>query len=366
MHTPVQSRLATTGKRRRVRALVHRIRALRHHGRAVVREFRGPIIGFLAVTMVGGFFYGELYRFARGVEIPLIDRPYLMVQLMLIETPEPVPPEWYLVAFWYALPVVFVVLVGLGAADFTDLFFNRDENRDAWGEALAMTYRNHAIVFGAGHVGLRVVRDLVDMGLEVVVIDHAPGESVREVLDRLGVPVVMGDGRLSQTQEKAGLAEAEAFVACTGNDQVNLEAVMKARDTNPHTRIVVRLWDRSLAGQLERFMNVQSVLSAADLSAPAFAGAAVGIEITQTVEVDGVEYSTIRLCVERGSFLEGGGVGELERANEMEIVLLARDGTATVDPAPDQVVREGDDLVIFARHSRILEVVSRNRRRKSA
>ena len=60
--------------------------------------------------MGGGFLYGELYRIIRGEFIPLVDRPYIMLQLMLLEAPEAVPGELPLVAFWYLLPVVFIAI----------------------------------------------------------------------------------------------------------------------------------------------------------------------------------------------------------------------------------------------------------------
>lgn len=328
---------------------------------ALLREFRGPIGGFAAATIVGGAIYGELYRLTRGVTIPWIDRPYVMLQLMLIEAPETVPPEWQLAAFWYAMPVIFIVLVGLGAADFIDLFFNRDQHRDRWGEALAMTHRHHAIVLGAGHVGLRVVRDLRDVGLAVVVIDHEPDDDVEARLDELGVPVVQADGRRPATLERAGLPHADVFIACTGDDRTNLEAVMQVKELRSDVRVVARVWDRTIGDQMRRFGMVDTVMSAADLSAPAFAGAALGIEITQTLEVAGDEYSTIRFTVAEGSFLTDREVGALENENGMELVLLCRHGHVTVDPEPDERVRAGDDVVIFARHDRILDVVARNR-----
>ena len=67
--------------------------------------------------MVGGLIYGEVYEAIRGGTMPLIDRPYIILQLMILEAPEPVPPEGALVAFWYIMPVGFVLMVGLGAAD---------------------------------------------------------------------------------------------------------------------------------------------------------------------------------------------------------------------------------------------------------
>ncbi len=331
------------------------------HAAALFREFRGPIGGFAAATVIGGSVYGELYRLARDVTIPWIDRPYVMLQLMLIEAPEAVPPEWYLAAFWYAMPVVFIVLVGLGAADFIDLFFNRDQHRNRWGEALAMTHRHHAIVLGAGHVGLRVVRDLRDVGLPVIVIDREPDDEVEELLHEIGVPLVKGDGRRPVTLERAGLAHADVFVACTGDDRANLETVMQVKELRADLRIVARVWDRTIGDQMRRFGMVDTVMSAADLAAPAFAGAALGIDITQTLEIAGVEYSTIRLAVAEGSFLADREVGALESENGMELVLVCRHGHVTVDPEADERVRAGDDVVIFARHDRILEVVARNR-----
>ena len=359
MPTGVESRLATP---RRRSPLVGRIRAAITHVSALLREFRVPIVGFTVCTIGGGMLYGVLYQAIRGEYIPLVDRPYLMLQLMLLEAPEAVPPELPLVAFFYLMPVLFIVLVGLGAADFLDLFFNREDNRDRWGEAIAMTYKHHAIVLGAGHVGLRVVRDLHDMGMDVAVIDSSPGEAAREALDTWGVPCVMGDVLLTSTLDQAGLGQADVFVACTGNDRLNLEVVMKVRSKNEKVRIIARVWDRSIGDRMERFGLVDTVMSAADLSAPAFAGAALGIEITQTIRIAGQEYSTVRLGVPAGSFLAGGKVGVLEDENDMEVVLVQDGDKVLIDPERDVPIAAGNHVVIFARHDRVLEVVSRNRK----
>ncbi|HSM06034.1 MAG TPA: NAD-binding protein, partial [Longimicrobiales bacterium] len=209
--------------------------------------------------------------------------------------------------------------------------------------------------------GLRVVRDLHDMGLDVAVIDSSPDEAARETLERLSVPTILGDARSSATLSHAGIEHADVFVVCTGNDRVNLEVAMKVREIRSDIRIVARIWDPGVGRRMEQFGMVDSVLSAADLSAPAFAGAALGIEITQTLQVRGVEYSTVRLRVAPGSFLDGAEVGALETREDLEIVLVSSGETVAVDPDPDATVRAGDDVVIFARHDRVLEVVTRNR-----
>lgn len=357
------TRVVLPSGRRRATRLARAIRATWRDSSALWREFRVPITVFLLVTLVGGWLYGELYYIARGREIALIDRPYIMLQLMILETPEDAPPEWYLILFWYLLPPIAALIIGRGALDFARLFFNRGERRAAWEEAVASTYRNHVIILGVGHVGLRVARTLSDMGFEVVGIDIKTKPEVEAELSKLGIPLIIEDGRSPVTLEKAGLRYAEAFIACTANDHTNLEAIMRARDLNPNIRIVARMWDDQFSTQLKRFMDVQAVLSASDLAAPAFAGSAVGVEITQTVRVNGMDYSLIRLTVAPGAFMDGATVGTLQTDNQMDIVLHGRDGSTEVQPSRDTIVQAGDTLVIFARHDQILNVVNRNRKR---
>lgn len=353
------------GQSRRPRHRLRFLRAIWHDSMALWREFRRPIVVFVLVTLLGGYLYGELYFLARGEVIALIDRPYIMLQLMILETPESAPEEWYLVAFWYILPIIFVFIVGNGVVDFVRLFFNRDERRSAWREALASTYRNHIIVFGAGHVGLRVVRTLYSMGIDVVVIDNDPDLGVDEALREMNVPLINADGRLNSTLEKASIQYAEAFIACTGNDHVNLEAIMKVRELNSHIHLVARVWDDHFGRQIERIIQDVRPISSSNLSAPVFAASALGVELTQTLRVGKIDYSMVRMSVNAGSFMIGQSVGDLQKQNDMDIVLHCVNDQVEVQPSRTTILQEGDTVVIFAQHDRILDVVARNRRQNN-
>ncbi|HRF96686.1 MAG TPA: NAD-binding protein, partial [Aggregatilineales bacterium] len=194
-------------KRRHIRRY---IRAAWRDYLALWREFNRPIIIFLLFTCVGGFVYGELHALSYPTErLPLIDRPYAMIQMMILESPPlTLPREPHLIIFWYLMPVVLVYVVGRGASDFVRLFLNRDERRDAWRVALASTIKNHVIVFGAGHVGIRVVHELDRMGYDVVVIDNDPDPGLEDFLHELRIPLIIADGRVASTLEKANLDNA--------------------------------------------------------------------------------------------------------------------------------------------------------------
>jgi len=349
--------------RRRITRMTRIMRAVWHDTSALLREFRLPILALLIATLGGGWLYGELHFLARGERISFADLPYDMIQLMSLQgIPEEQPPEEpYLIIFWYLLPLVGIYVVGRGAVDFGRLFFDRSGRRNAWEEAVASTYRNHVIVIGVGHVGLRIVRQLVSMGFEVAAIDVNLSTEKDQELSMLSVPLVIGDGRLPVTMEKAGLRFARALIIATSDDHVNLEMTMRARDLNPDVRIIVRMWDSTFARQLNRFMGVEAVLSASDLAAPAFAGAAVGIEVTQTIKVHGVDYSMIRLQVEPDSFMHDETIAKLQNEHDLDIVLHARDGDALVHPEGNIRVISGDTLVLFARHSQIIDLVARER-----
>ncbi len=361
----IRHELVLPHARRRSGRLIRILRVIWHDTSALIREFRVPIMVFLIATFGGGWLYGELYAAIHGERIPFIELPYDMVQLMTLQgIPEvPVPPEPPLLIFWYVMPLIGLFVVGRGVVDFVQTFFNRGERRRAWEEAVAATYRQHVIVLGVGHVGLRVVRTLAEMNFEIVAIDQKASREIEDELSRMGVPVISEDGRSVETLVKAGLPYAESLVVCTSNDQLNLEVTLRARDMNPNLRIVVRSWDAKFAEQLKKYLGVEAVLSASDLAAPAFAGAAVGVEIAQSFTMHGVIYSMIRLKVAQGSFLSGKTIDNIQNQQKMDIVLHSRNETPEVHPAGDIVVQPGDTLVIFAPHSKIVDIASRNRQR---
>lgn len=337
-------------------------RAIWHDSQALITEFRRPLAVFLFSIFVGGYLYMHLNNtLSDNKPLAFVDMPYIMLALMVLEASIEVPNEAYLIIFWYIQPLLAVYIVGRGAADFVRLFFNRDERRDAWEAAVASTYRKHIIIIGVGHVGMRIIRTLTQMGFEVVAIDLNVSKELDDDLREIGTPCVIGDARNDHILEKAGIRHATAVIIATSDDHINLEVTMRIRDMKPDIRLVTRMWDHRLAQQIERFFNAE-VLSASDLAAPAFAGAAVGAEITQNIHIAGNEYSMIRLVVRKDSFMDGLSVDVIQEDEHVDIVLLHRgeNGLPDVHPKGSEIVHHGDTIVLFAQHQKITEIVARN------
>ena len=58
---------------------------------------------------------------------------------------------------------------------------------------MAQTYRNHVVLVGVGHVGLRITRTLAQMGFEIVVVDSSLDKNASDELEILDIPAVIDD-----------------------------------------------------------------------------------------------------------------------------------------------------------------------------
>ncbi|HKV13353.1 MAG TPA: NAD(P)-binding protein [Thermoanaerobaculia bacterium] len=132
----------------------------------------------------------------------------------------------------------------------------------------------HVVVVGIGHVGFRVVEELVALGVPVVAVDADPDGFFLSTV-RAQAPLVSGDARLDDTLLRAGLPHARAVVAATGDDSVNLGIGLAARRVNPDIRTVVRLFDEEFARKVEQALGVDAALGSSRIAAPTFVAAAL-------------------------------------------------------------------------------------------
>ena len=86
-------------------------------------------------------------------------------------------------------------------------------------ERAATIRQVRVIIAGGGEIGFALAQALSEHN-EVFVVDHAP-----DVADRFGsldVQFLLGTGTSADVLERAGIARAQALIACTGLDEVNI------------------------------------------------------------------------------------------------------------------------------------------------
>lgn len=132
------------------------------------------------------------------------------------------------------------------------------------------------IVCGLGHIGYRAATLLARLGVEVAVVCRPTRDEWIRAVEAAGGLVIVGDARDPALLAKAGLATCDAVIAATDSDVVNLEVALDARRARADVAIVVRMFDATLAEEVEHALSVRRALSVSSLAAPAFAGAAIG------------------------------------------------------------------------------------------
>ncbi|MEC4893053.1 MAG: NAD-binding protein [Oscillatoria sp. PMC 1051.18] len=143
-------------------------------------------------------------------------------------------------------------------------------------DAARIPNRNHYVVCGLGGVGMEIVQQLVNQGREVVVIESDPNNRFIHSARSLCVPVIIEDASLLSSLQAANLPKAEALLAVTSNDMVNVEIALCARAIVPKLPVIVRNQDAQFSSAAQEVFEFETVLCPTEIAAPSFAAAALG------------------------------------------------------------------------------------------
>ncbi len=143
-------------------------------------------------------------------------------------------------------------------------------------DAARVPARNHYIVCGLGGVGVQIVNHLHSHGHEVVVIERDLNNRFLNIVRSQSIPVIQGDASLSAMLTAANINRAEALLAVTSDDTVNLEIALSAKNLVPKLPVVVRNQDPHFSRMVQQVFEFEAVLCPAELATPSFAAAALG------------------------------------------------------------------------------------------
>jgi Trk K+ transport system NAD-binding subunit len=220
-------------------------------------------------------------------------------------------------------------------------------------------HEDHIVVVGLGNVGTRVLRQLVDLGLQVVAIDRKADARGAKAAEQLGVPFIVGDAAREETLRAASIATSKALVVVSTDDVTNLQAALNARAVRPDLRVVLRLFDDDFARRVQTSFNITISRSVSRLAAPAFAAAMLDRDVLATIPVDrhALLVAAVQVCA--GSPLDGAVLSRADRPLSVRVIGLAAAGAEWVDWAPDprRVLATGDRITVVARRAGLRALV---------
>lgn len=208
------------------------------------------------------------------------------------------------------------------------------------------------VVVGAGQVGYFLCERLSLEGHEVTLLDRDPAR-VNAFQDRLNVLVIEGNGASAECMERGGIKDADAIMAVTDQDEVNILACLLAREYGVRKRIArvksIEYLSRGAVLSKEK-LGIDLMINPEDAVADELANLA-GREGTFDVAefADGqIQFLGYRITPQ--SPLNGltlRELGELRGMYRFVVAAITRHGE-TIIPRGDDAIQVGDSIFVFA------------------
>jgi Trk K+ transport system NAD-binding subunit len=208
------------------------------------------------------------------------------------------------------------------------------------------------IVVGGDTLALSTARELCVLQAQRVTVLWQADAEFAQAVAAAGASLVVGRPESSEALERAGVRSAATILALSRDDQLNLQAALRARDANPRIRIVLRQFNRTLAHKIEQNLANCSVLSLAWHSAATYAAAALDplcLRGLQFPDPDGpLTGFAVRSAAE--SRLAGHAVREAERMLGARVVAI--DDDTAFDR--DRMIGRNARLVVFGEIAQLI------------
>ena len=132
--------------------------------------------------------------------------------------------------------------------------------------------KDHVILVGAGHIGLRTAEQLISTQTPLVVVENDnTGRFSPEIKRKIAV--VDGDARSVDTLRRVNVQTAKAIVVVSEDDVWNLSVGLSAQSSSSSIKSIVRVFDADLGGRLQSKLSVTKILSVSSVAAPYFVAA---------------------------------------------------------------------------------------------
>ena len=200
------------------------------------------------------------------------------------------------------------------------------------------------VIIGAGRVGLRTARVLMEEGHDVTIIEEDQRKAKRARDE--GLDVIEGDGSREDVLEQADLASADAVGALTGDMNANFAACMTAKHHG--CRTILRIDEDYREDIYRKFADdVDEVVYPERLGAIGAKNALLGGNIRAIADI-AQNLQVVELTITENSPMEGYSISELELPADSRLLAFGKKDAPMGIPLSDDSLEAGDRIAVLA------------------
>jgi voltage-gated potassium channel len=217
--------------------------------------------------------------------------------------------------------------------------------------------KDHFIVCGTGRIGSMIATELQQQDVPFVVIERDP-ERVHRAIER-GWLAVEADASHEDVLARVGIHRARGLIAAVGTDAENVYAVLTARGMRQDLFIIARVESDDAEHKLKR-AGADRVISPYQIGATHIVQTALRPAVVDFVQLatssEHLELSMEQVHVPGQSSLAGTSLLEAGIRQKYGVIIVAikrAGGAMEFNPAPESVIRAGDELVVLGQLSSV-------------
>ena len=204
----------------------------------------------------------------------------------------------------------------------------------------------YIIIVGGGDLGYYLAQILLNEEHDVVIIEKNE-ERCEKLAGELDLVVTKGDGTETKTLEKAGIKEADALVALTGQDETNMVISLLAKELgakNVATRIGKIEYDESVLKKL----GIDIVIHPEAAAAGYISELITKPEVLDLAFISRGQAEIMELEITEKSKILGKKIKDIEHPSGSAIVAVYENDNLII-PDKDSEINVGSKILILAK-----------------
>ncbi len=209
------------------------------------------------------------------------------------------------------------------------------------------------IILGAGRRGVRLARHLVQEKKSVVVVDSSQ-ERCQQVVSKLDCMAVCGSATDIEVLSEAGCEDAQAIIAVTDSDEVNLVACGIASSNFPKATTIAAI--RSISylghqkkGQKKRILGIDHIVNPEEEAANRMKSVIKSGLFSDIVSFDDASFVLFRITLTEASSFIGKSLIDVKKSLKGEYIIIGlRRNDSLILPNGNTILEKGDEVALMA------------------